>query len=367
LETVREYAAERLVDSGEYETVRQRYADYFLHPGALGAGRRTRLAPADDDNLRDALEGVLADSLARSRLQDDRHQMAIALDGLGGLAVACADLDAARARYAESARLFTALGDTSGAAIATLHLGQAVAQAGERTDAHRLIEDAVGRLKAEGERGAAATGLVELSQLALHAGDVAAARALLVEGLQLARAAGDRLAVLSGLERAVSLAAVQHRPSAAVQLAGAVAALRGRTSPARADVGANAAGPAVESARAALGDERFAAAWAAGRELGVDDAIACALGSETPAPDERSAAAPMPTSPPVEVTSGLSPREREVAVLIARGHTNRQIADMLVITEWTADTHVRHILSKLGLHSRTQVAAWAVERGLLTH
>jgi DNA-binding NarL/FixJ family response regulator len=67
------------------------------------------------------------------------------------------------------------------------------------------------------------------------------------------------------------------------------------------------------------------------------------------------------------VSSGLSPREREVAVLIARGHTNRQIADALVITEWTADTHVRHILSKLGLRSRTQVAAWAVERGLLTH
>jgi predicted ATPase len=242
LETVREYAAERLVDSGEYETVRQRYADYFLHPGTLGAGRRTRLAPADDDNLRDALEGVLADSLARSRLQDDRHQMAIALDGLGGLAVACADLDAARARYEESARLFTALGDTSGAAIATLHLGQVLARAGERTDAQRLIEDAVGRLKAQGERGAAATGLVELSQLALDEGDVAAARALLVEGLQLARAAGDPLTVLSGLEHAVNLAAVQDRPSAAVQLAGAVATLRGRTSPARADFGTNAAG-----------------------------------------------------------------------------------------------------------------------------
>jgi non-specific serine/threonine protein kinase len=60
----------------------------------------------------------------------------------------------------------------------------------------------------------------------------------------------------------------------------------------------------------------------------------------------------------------LSPREREVAALLAQGLTNRSIAEQLVITEWTADSHVRHILSKLKLRSRAQVAAWAVEQGL---
>ena len=50
---------------------------------------------------------------------------------------------------------------------------------------------------------------------------------------------------------------------------------------------------------------------------------------------------------------------------MVRGHTNREIASSLVITEWTVDTHVRHILGKLGLRSRTQVAAWAVQRGLV--
>jgi DNA-binding NarL/FixJ family response regulator len=44
---------------------------------------------------------------------------------------------------------------------------------------------------------------------------------------------------------------------------------------------------------------------------------------------------------------------------------HRQIAGALVITEWTVDTHVRHILAKLNLRSRAQVAAWAVERRLL--
>jgi len=61
------------------------------------------------------------------------------------------------------------------------------------------------------------------------------------------------------------------------------------------------------------------------------------------------------------VFNPLSPREREVAGLVARGLTNRQIADKLMIGERTVDTHVQGILAKLGFESRTQIAAWAVE------
>ena len=61
----------------------------------------------------------------------------------------------------------------------------------------------------------------------------------------------------------------------------------------------------------------------------------------------------------------LTPREREVATLVGRGYTNRQIADELVITERTAETHVRNIREKLGFATRAQVAAWAAEHGLL--
>ncbi len=61
----------------------------------------------------------------------------------------------------------------------------------------------------------------------------------------------------------------------------------------------------------------------------------------------------------------LTAREREVAVLLARGLTNRQIAQALVIAEGTAGVHVDHILNKLGFRSRAQVAAWAAEHGLL--
>ena len=54
----------------------------------------------------------------------------------------------------------------------------------------------------------------------------------------------------------------------------------------------------------------------------------------------------------------LSPREAEVAALVAEGLTNRQIAERLVISERTAQNHVQHILTKLGFATRSQIAAW---------
>ncbi|MEA2973841.1 MAG: hypothetical protein QOG82_2299 [Actinomycetota bacterium] len=57
---------------------------------------------------------------------------------------------------------------------------------------------------------------------------------------------------------------------------------------------------------------------------------------------------------------GLSPREVEVADLVAEGLTNRQIAARLVISERTAQNHVQHILTKLGFATRSQIAAWSV-------
>ena len=53
-----------------------------------------------------------------------------------------------------------------------------------------------------------------------------------------------------------------------------------------------------------------------------------------------------------------------MAALVARGKSNREIADALVLGERTVQTHVGHILDKLGFSSRAQIAAWAAERGL---
>jgi DNA-binding CsgD family transcriptional regulator len=66
-----------------------------------------------------------------------------------------------------------------------------------------------------------------------------------------------------------------------------------------------------------------------------------------------------------EAFGGLTEREREVAAFIAQGKSNREIADELVVSYRTVETHVGTILSKLAFSSRAQIAVWAVEIGLL--
>jgi non-specific serine/threonine protein kinase len=63
---------------------------------------------------------------------------------------------------------------------------------------------------------------------------------------------------------------------------------------------------------------------------------------------------------------GLTRREREVAAMIAAGKTNREIAETLVVSTRTVETHVENVLTRLGFSSRSQIAAWAVEKGLRT-
>ncbi|RIK37796.1 MAG: hypothetical protein DCC55_23210 [Chloroflexi bacterium] len=84
----------------------------------------------------------------------------------------------------------------------------------------------------------------------------------------------------------------------------------------------------------------------------------------------RQAAMQMPKlTPPTrlrkakQVFGGLTGREREVVTLVAQGQSNRAIAAALVVSERTAAKHVENILAKLGLQTRAQIAAWAVERG----
>jgi DNA-binding CsgD family transcriptional regulator len=114
----------------------------------------------------------------------------------------------------------------------------------------------------------------------------------------------------------------------------------------------------LAAARRGLSEDGFATAWAEGRTLSLEEAVAEAdavfaavIAGET-APDQ-----PAPAH-------GLSPREREVVALIAAGRSNQEIADALFISHRTATTHVRNILTKLDLPSRTAVAAWAIRHGL---
>ncbi|TWG94919.1 Response regulator containing a CheY-like receiver domain and an HTH DNA-binding domain [Nocardioides sp. J9] len=72
--------------------------------------------------------------------------------------------------------------------------------------------------------------------------------------------------------------------------------------------------------------------------------------------------APTRRGPRSSTVGALTPRERQIAGLVATGATNKEIADTLVISKRTAETHVEHILPKLGSTNRGQISAWVTER-----
>jgi predicted ATPase/DNA-binding CsgD family transcriptional regulator len=213
--------------------------------------------------------------------------------------------------------------------------------------------------KAEIARCLAGIGWVALAQRELEL-----ARTSLTESLRLSLATGQRLAIARGLEAFAVLAVAEDRPARAARLEGAALALREAVGqvpslPARARLG-----DLLESARRAVGGATADALLASGAAMSADEAVALATGLDG---DDPGAAEEIMTAQPslpgaVTVPSALTAREREIAALIARGLSNRGIADELVISPATVARHVANILGKLGFTSRAQVAAWAAGR-----
>jgi DNA-binding NarL/FixJ family response regulator len=89
---------------------------------------------------------------------------------------------------------------------------------------------------------------------------------------------------------------------------------------------------------------------------------------------EQAAYATLPKEKPVssrrasaDEYDGLSEREREVAALIGQGKSNAEMADLLVVSKRTVETYVSRVLSKLGLTSRSQIALWTRDKGLVSY
>jgi DNA-binding CsgD family transcriptional regulator len=114
--------------------------------------------------------------------------------------------------------------------------------------------------------------------------------------------------------------------------------------------------PHLAAARIQLGDETWEAALNEGRTMSFEDAAEYALSGWA---DRATATAAQDPPSYAEAMGDLTPREREVAALVVRGLTNRQISSKLSISERTAANHVARILRRLGLRSRAQIAAHA--------
>jgi DNA-binding CsgD family transcriptional regulator len=199
-----------------------------------------------------------------------------------------------------------------------------------------------------------ALALANLGGLATARGAYAAAHQRLSASLVIQQDLADTAGAAFVLERLAALAAAQGRHASALRLAGAAAALRRAAGAPLSPVGQAKLDATLAPARRAAPETAATDARPSGEAPSLGEAVAEAL---SVAWSEPAAGAP-------DGAAGLTPREREVAGLIAQGRTNRQIAEALVITQGTAANHVVHILNKLGFSSRTRIAAWAVAQGL---
>jgi predicted ATPase/DNA-binding CsgD family transcriptional regulator len=302
----------------------------------------------------------LEESLALGRGIGDQYSIALSLRRLASVTRDRGDYRVAELLYNESLAMFRALGDTHWIAHVLDELGGLAQDLGDYERSARLLEESLATFRKLGDKDGLATCLNNLGLLALKRGDGARAATCFKESVALFREINARWGIPGCLEALAGAALVQGRAERAALLLGAADTLRAAIGVPLPPTERPHYERFVTAARASLGESAYAAACAAAQSLPFEQALDYALTSdEVDGPTSAPALAPQG-----EGTMPLTPRQREVVDLVARGLTNRQIAERLVITEGTARIHLEHIFTKLGLHSRSQLTAWAVTHGV---
>jgi predicted ATPase/DNA-binding CsgD family transcriptional regulator len=188
--------------------------------------------------------------------------------------------------------------------------------------------------------------MADAARFHLERGDVEPADELVHAALDRLVEQGNRLAVPPVIDVLVAVKAAQDAGEDAVRLWGANERLRSDMGMVRDPVVAIVdPGTRVEVLRGALGDERFERAREAGAGLTLDDTVAWLRRGRGP------------RRRPTAGWDSLTPTERKVAELVAQGLTNPEVGERLFISRKTVSTHVSHVFDKLGLRSRSELAA----------
>ncbi|MDQ7843146.1 MAG: tetratricopeptide repeat protein [Armatimonadota bacterium] len=335
------------------------FEDLQDRQGLATAARLLGLVYIETGEFRGARD-LFERSLTLSRELGDDRGATWSTYGVAAVALAEGNLVQAAALGEACLRAFEARAERDGVAQALVHLGRVALARGSHGEAERLQSEALHIRRFLGDPVLIASSQRELAVIAQDAGADGRALGLYRESLEAFERAGDRLGIARCLEGLAVLAADNAQAHQAARLFGAADALLDRIGVVRrpgwfpAQVRPERVTRAHSAVQRELGAEAFSRAAAAGAGLSVSVAVAEAMGVAV--------RQPAPGGPPR--IGSLTRRELEVAGLVALGLSNREIAGRLFISEHTAATHVQHILDKLDLSSRAQIAAWAVEQGI---
>jgi predicted ATPase/DNA-binding CsgD family transcriptional regulator len=248
-------------------------------------------------------------------------------------------------------RLLDGLDDPAALATALLYAGLAAHFTGQVEEACARYGRSVELCRAIGFRSEGARSLQMLGHARFDLGDIRGARGAFEEALPTCLELGDRWVVPLVIAGFAGVALRTGRPRRAVRLAGMVRGLCEAGQFSMPAVREARLEQLLAPARKQLGSAA-AQIMAEGRRMSLAEAVSYALADE---PEEVWRSGPRRT---------LTRRELEVAALVAQGLTNRGIASRLHLSVRTVDTHVDHILAKLGFSNRAQLVAWAYESGM---
>jgi DNA-binding CsgD family transcriptional regulator len=264
------------------------------------------------------------------------------------------DYEQAESRLNEALIVCRQSGDLRQIVSALSGLGELAVRRGQYERASDLLRESLDISRPLGEMWGIAIALGSLGWVALRQHEFKEMRKLLGESLGVRMETGDRGGMAWCLEKLAEANSLQSRFQQSVIIFGAASALRATVGSVIDAVDRPDYERMISRLRTALGKEAFAAAWTAGQELTLEQVIDYALAEPKPAETQVSLK---------EKFGGLTEREREVAALIAKGKSNREIAKAMTVGAKTVETYVTRILNKLGFDSRVQIATWMIEKG----
>ena len=270
---------------------------------------------------------------------------------LGWMDLADGDPDQARQRLTPVVDLIRPSALSRFASLPLVSLAEAELALGHLDKANALLEEATALARSGELTWILGRASLVRARLRVRQGELQEAESLAHEALSLGVEAGDQLGLIDALETLATLAAKQDSSAQAVRLWAAADSQRAILEY-RFEIDRAAHDAALMQVRQSLPEDEFEAAWADGRRLSLQEAIAYARRGR----GERRR--------PATGWASLTPSEMDVVRLVAGHLTNPEIAARLFVSRATVKTHLRHVFAKLGIESRTELVAEAFGHGI---